>query len=64
MNTVLNLFGHLRNGFGCISKLLGYLLRFVSMFFCTRASLAARLVAAESRGAKTTGVRWLCRSCA
>jgi hypothetical protein len=35
------------NALGCIVELLGYLLRFVSVFFRTRASLAARLLAAE-----------------
>ena len=49
MNTVLNLFGNLWNSIGCIGELLGYLLRFVSVFFQTRASLAAKLVAAESQ---------------
>jgi hypothetical protein len=34
---------------GCIGELLGYLLRFVSVFFQSRASLAARLLAAESQ---------------
>jgi len=41
MNTDLNLFGNLRHGLGCVGELLGYLLRFVSMFFRTRASLTA-----------------------
>jgi len=41
MNTVLNLFGNLRNGLGGIGELLGYLLRFVSVFFQSRTSLAA-----------------------
>jgi len=49
MNTVLNLFRDLWNSIGCIGELLGYLLRFISVFFQTRASLAARLVAAESQ---------------
>ena len=49
MNTVLNLFRHLWNSIGCIGELLGYLLRFVSVFFRSRASLAARLLAAESQ---------------
>jgi hypothetical protein len=40
MSTVLNLFGNLRNGLGYIGELLGYLLRFIGMFFRTRASLA------------------------
>ena len=34
---------------GCIGEPLGHLLRFVSVFFQSRASLAARLLAAESR---------------
>ena len=37
MNTVLEPFGNLRNGLGCIGELLGYVLRFVSVFFHTRA---------------------------
>jgi hypothetical protein len=49
MNTVIGLFGNLWNALGCVAKLLGYLLRFVSVFFRTRASLAARLLAAESQ---------------
>ena len=49
MNTLLNLFGKLRNGLGCIGELLGYFVRFVSVFFHTRASLAARLLAADSQ---------------
>ena len=49
MNTVINLFSNLRNALVCICELLGYLLRFASMFLQTRAPLAARLVAAESQ---------------
>ena len=49
MNTVIGLFGSLWNALGCVGELLGYLLRFVSIFFRTRASLAARLLAAESQ---------------
>jgi hypothetical protein len=49
MNTVLSLFGNLRNGLGCVGDLLGYLLRFASVFFQSRTSLAARLLAAESQ---------------
>ena len=45
MNTVLNLFKNLWNLPACIGEMLGYFLRFVSMFFRTRASPAARLVA-------------------
>jgi len=48
MNTIIDLFRDLRNALGCVVELPGYFLRFVSMFFRTRASLAARLVAAES----------------
>ena len=49
MNTVFDLFRNLWIAMGCIVELLGYLLRFISVFFQTRASLAARLVAAESQ---------------
>jgi len=49
MNTIIDLFQNLRNTLGCIGELLGYVLRFVSAFFQTRAFLAARLVAAESQ---------------
>jgi hypothetical protein len=49
MNAVFNVFRNLRNGLGCIVELLGYLLRFLSVFFQSRASLAARLLAAESQ---------------
>ena len=49
MNTVINLFQNLWNALGCVVELLGYLLRFVSVFFRTRASLATRLLAAESQ---------------
>ena len=49
MNTVLDLFRNLRNGLGCLGELLGYFLRFTSAFFQDRASLAARLLAAESQ---------------
>jgi len=49
MNSVLNLFKNLWNALGCAGELLGYLLRFVSMFFQNHASLAARLLAAESQ---------------
>ena len=44
MNTVINLFRNLRNALRCIGELVGYLLRFTSMFLQTRASLAARLM--------------------
>jgi len=60
MNTVIDLFEGLRSALRCVGQLLwlpaaafGYLLRFVgalrfvSVFFRTRASLAARLLAAE-----------------
>lgn len=49
MNAVINLFRNLRNALVCICELVRYLLRFASMFLQTRASLAARLVAAESQ---------------
>ena len=49
MNTVLDLIGNLQNALGCVGELLGYLLRFVSAFLRTHASLAARLLAAESQ---------------
>ena len=49
MNTVFDLFRNLWKAMGCIGELLGYLLRFFSVFFQSRASLAARLVAAESQ---------------
>ncbi len=49
MNTVIDLFGSLWKAVGWVGELLGYLLRFVSVFFRTRAWLAARLLAAESQ---------------
>ena len=49
MNTIIDLLRNLWNLLACIGELLGYVLRFVSVFFQTRASLAARLVAAESQ---------------
>ena len=49
MNTIIGLFRYLWNSLARIGEVLGYLLRFVSVFFQTRASLAARLVAAESQ---------------
>ena len=49
MNTIIDLLRNLWYLIGCIGELLGYVLRFVSAFFQTRASLAARLVAAESQ---------------
>jgi len=49
MNTVIDLFGNLWNALRCIGELLGYLLRFVSVFFPSRTSLAARLLAIESQ---------------
>ena len=49
MNTVINLLGNLWNALRCVGELLGYLLRFVSVFFRSRTSLAARLLAAESQ---------------
>ena len=47
MNIVLNPFKTICDLLACIGELLGYLLRFVRAFFQSRASLAARLVAAE-----------------
>jgi transposase InsO family protein len=49
MNTIVYLSRNLWSVLGCVVELLGYLLRFVSMLFRTRASLAARLLAAESQ---------------
>ena len=48
MNIVFDVFRNLWNAMECVVELLGYLLRFISMFFRTRASMAARLLAAES----------------
>ena len=49
MNAIIDLFRNLWNLLACIGELPGYVLRFVIAFFQTRASLAARLVAAESQ---------------
>ena len=49
MNTIIDLLRNLWNLLACIGEVLGYVLRFVSVFFQTRASLASRLVAAESQ---------------
>jgi hypothetical protein len=49
MKTVFHLSRNLWSAPGYIGEMLGYFLRFVSMFFRTRASLAARLLAAESQ---------------
>jgi hypothetical protein len=49
MNTIIDLFRNLWNLLACVGELLGYLLRFASVFFHTRVSLAARLLAAESQ---------------
>ena len=49
MKTIIDLFLNPWNAMGCIGELLGYLLRFIRAFFQTRASLAARLLAAESQ---------------
>ena len=49
MNTIIDLLRNLWNLLACIGELIGYVLRFVSAFFQARASLAARLVAAESQ---------------
>jgi len=43
MNTVIDLFGSFCDALGCVGELLGYLLRFIIVFFQNRASLAARL---------------------
>ena len=44
MNRVFDLIRNLRIALGCIGELLGYLLRFVSVFLRSRTSLAARLL--------------------
>jgi hypothetical protein len=49
MNTIIDLFRNLWNTLACIGVLLGYVMRFVSAFFQSRTSLAARLLAAESQ---------------
>ena len=49
MNTVINLVRNLRNALECIGELLGYVVRFANAFCRSRASLAARLIAAESQ---------------
>ena len=49
MNTVINSVRDLRNALECIGELLGYVVRFANAFFRSRASLAARLIAAESQ---------------
>jgi len=41
MNRVFDLIRNLRIAMGCIGELLGYLLRFVSVFLRSRTSLAA-----------------------
>jgi hypothetical protein len=43
MNTIIDLFRNLWNALGCVGELLRYFLRFVSVFFRSRASLGARL---------------------
>ena len=48
MNTVIDLFRDLWNSIGCIGELLGYVLRFVSVFFRSRTSPAARLTSRDS----------------
>ena len=56
MNRVFDLIRNLRIALGCIGELLGYLLRFVSVFLRSGTSLAARLssghVQAEGRKAE------------
>ena len=49
MSTIIDLLRNLWNLLACVGELLGYILRLVIAFFQTRASLAARLVAAESQ---------------
>ena len=49
MNTVIDLLRGLGNALACIGELLGYLLRFVSVFFRIRTWLAVRLLVAESQ---------------
>ena len=49
MNTGFDLFRNLWTAMGCVVELLGYFLRFVSVFFRSRTLLAARLLAAESQ---------------
>ena len=49
MNIIIDPFRNLWTALGCIGELLGYFLRFVSTFFQSRASLGAKLVAAESQ---------------
>jgi hypothetical protein len=45
MNSFFDLSRNFRIGLGCIGELLGYLLRFASVFLRSRTSLAARLSA-------------------
>jgi len=49
MNTIINGLVSLGNALKCVAELLGYLARFVGTFFRGRASLAARVLAAESQ---------------
>jgi hypothetical protein len=42
VNTIIDLFRNLWNLLACIGEMLGYLLRFVSMFFRTRVWMATR----------------------
>ena len=57
MNRVFDLIWNLRIALGCIGELLGYLLRFVSVFLWSRTSLAARLSAGhvQAEGGKAEG---------
>ena len=57
MNRVFDLIRNLRIAPGCIGELLGYLLRFVSVFLRSRTSLAARLSAGyvQAEGGKAEG---------
>ena len=49
MNTVIDLIRNLWSALRCVRELLGYFLRFVSVFFQSHVSLAARVLAAESQ---------------
>jgi hypothetical protein len=49
MNAAIDLFANFWNALRCVGGLLAYFLRFISVFFRSRASLAARLLAAVER---------------
>ena len=57
MNCVFDLIRNLRIALGCIGELLGYLLRFVSVFLRSPTSLPARLSAGHviAEGGKAEG---------